>query len=263
MFKFLSPAPSDSECELRPNRAGRCRSGCRRSRGQTKRSFSWVPIHALGAGANRGVGTLALLPARRGCLVTPTLHPLPALTSAHGAAAPGTERGRGPEPAAGGARAHLRHGESWRAADPGPGRCFLRLPGDRRRLGRAGQRTAGGGARRQGRGGGGSQAGWHLREYRGPRAASATRLLPDLCAGVPGASLLGGPGSREMAGKRKKRGRPATQHRCNAKESQAFKPSLAVRHASPYGGVLHLALEPEKHETASGKLLVAWASGED
>lgn len=29
------------------------------------------------------------------------------------------------------------------------------------------------------------------------------------------------------------------------------------------GGVLHLALEPGKHETASGKLLVAWASGED
>lgn len=64
-----------------------------------------------------------------------------------------------------------------------------------------------------------------------------------------------------MAGKRKKEA--ATQHRCNAKESQAFKPSLAARHASPYGGVLHPALEPGKHETASGKLLVAWASGED
>lgn len=211
MFKFLSPVlpPATLNVSQGLTGLGSAGAGAGEAGGKQNVRFLGSRSTRCGAGANRGVGTLALRPARRGCLVTPTLHPLPARTSAHGAAAPGTERGRGPEPAAGGARAHLRHGESWRAADPGPGRCFLRLPGDRRRLGRAGQRTAGGGARRQGRGGGGSQAGWHLREYRGPRTAPAARLLPDLGAGVPGASLLGGPGSREMAGKRKKEaGRP-------------------------------------------------------
>lgn len=146
IFKFLPPAPRDSKRESRPNRAPQCRSRSRETRGKIKRSPAWSRSTRRGAGTDRGVGTAALRPARRGCLVTPTLRPLPARTSAHGAVAPGTECGRGPEPAAGGARAHLRHGEYRRGADPG--RRFLRLPGDRRRLGRAGQRAAGGGARR-------------------------------------------------------------------------------------------------------------------
>ena len=111
-------------------------------------------------------------------------HPRGAHFRMHGPAGPDSEREHGARLAAGGA--HLprlratsgpgrprplpRHGVQAGAAAFVPAarrrRCgLLRLPGDRRRLGRVGQRAPGGRAGRPGRRGGEPQAGRHLREY--------------------------------------------------------------------------------------------------
>lgn len=127
----------------------------------------------------RGPHAPAALPWAR-----PGPHPQGAHFRAHGPAGPDSNRERGTQLAAGGARLpHLRatsgpasprlfprHGVQAGAAAAVPAaqrrrRDLLRLPGDRRRLGRAGQRAPGGGAGRPGGRGGETQAGRHMREY--------------------------------------------------------------------------------------------------
>lgn len=127
----------------------------------------------------------------------------------HGPAALGPERAHGarlpalgarllPPPAAfkwtrrlGPAHLHQRHGvHPTGAASAARRRHLLRLPGDRGRLGRLGQRPPGGRARRQGRGSGEPQAGRHLRKYQVPSWRCFS--CPGFCSARPAASLSAG-----------------------------------------------------------------------